>query len=57
VAPLALALAGTAAHADPAVGMALTWLAHIGFDRALGFGLKSPRGFAHTHLGLIGRRR
>jgi hypothetical protein len=32
------------------------WLAHIGMDRALGFGLKHPEGFAHTHLGVIGRR-
>jgi Domain of unknown function (DUF4260) len=31
----------------------LIWLAHIGFDRALGYGLKSSAGFAHTHLGVI----
>lgn len=30
---------------------ALIWLAHIGFDRALGFGLKYPDAFGHTHLG------
>jgi len=29
--------------------------AHIGFDRALGYGLKSSEGFRHTHLGPIGR--
>jgi hypothetical protein len=33
--------------------LALTWLANIGFDRALGYGLKSSKGFAHTHLGVI----
>jgi hypothetical protein len=33
----------------------LIWLAHIGFDRALGYGLKYSEGFKHTHLGLIGR--
>jgi len=33
---------------------ALIWLVHIGVDRALGYGLKLPRGFRHTHLGLIG---
>ncbi len=27
----------------------------IGLDRALGFGLKSPRGFRYTHLGTLGR--
>lgn len=32
----------------------LIWLAHIGFDRALGLGLKFPDGFGHTHLGPIG---
>jgi len=31
------------------------WLAHIGFDRALGYGLKYSKGFGFTHLGLIGR--
>lgn len=29
--------------------------AHIGIDRALGFGLKLPTGFRDTHLGRIGR--
>jgi len=32
------------------------WLAHIGMDRALGYGLKLQDGFTHTHLGLIGRK-
>lgn len=31
------------------------WLAHAGFDRLLGYGLKSPEGFAFTHLGRIGK--
>ena len=34
----------------------LIWLAHIGFDRALGYGLKYEAGFGHTHLGLVGRQ-
>ena len=34
---------------------ALIWLAHIGFDRALGYGLKYKTAFRHTHLGLIGK--
>ena len=29
----------------------LIWTAHLGFDRALGFGLKYPTAFADTHLG------
>ena len=28
----------------------LPWLAHIGFDRLCGFGLKYSGGFRHTHL-------
>ena len=31
------------------------WLAHAGFDRMLGYGLKLPDGFRETHLGRIGR--
>ena len=31
------------------------WLAHIGFDRAIGYGLKYPSDFRDTHLGRIGR--
>lgn len=33
----------------------LIWCAHIGFDRALGYGLKYSEGFSFTHLGRIGR--
>jgi len=35
----------------------LIWCAHLGFDRALGYGLKYWRGFGFTHLGLIGNAR
>ncbi len=38
------------------VGLALSWTAHIGFDRMVSYGLKYRDGFAHTHLGMIGRR-
>lgn len=30
-------------------------VAHVGMDRALGYGLKLPTGFQDTHLGRIGR--
>jgi hypothetical protein len=33
----------------------IIWCAHIGFDRALGYGLKYSDGFSFTHLGRIGR--
>jgi hypothetical protein len=31
------------------------WLAHSGFDRMFGYGLKLPEGFSFTHLGRIGK--
>ena len=42
--------------AGPRLGAAATWAAHIGVDRALGYGLKEPDAFKHTHLGWIGGR-
>lgn len=37
---------------SPALSCAgLIWCAHIGFDRALGYGLKYSAGFSFTHLG------
>ena len=32
------------------IGFSLIWLAHIGFDRTLGYGLKCPTAFKDTHL-------
>jgi hypothetical protein len=33
---------------------ALIWLAHVGMDRAAGYGLKYSSAFADTHLGALG---
>jgi len=33
----------------------LIHIAHVGMDRALGFGLKEKTGFKNTHLGKIGK--
>ncbi|WP_062528965.1 DUF4260 domain-containing protein [Demequina rhizosphaerae] len=39
----------------PALGLlALCWAFHVAVDRALGYGLKLPDHFQHTHLGWIG---
>jgi hypothetical protein len=38
------------------LGIGSIWLAHIGIDRALGYGLKLEDAFTHTHLGWIGRQ-
>ncbi len=50
VPPLALGAAGVVADVRPAVAIALVWLAHIGLDRLLGYGLKYPSAFRDTHL-------
>ncbi|KRA96879.1 hypothetical protein ASD83_16400 [Devosia sp. Root685] len=56
VAPALLALLGL--FVGPlAFGLAAIWVAHIGFDRMLGYGLKLNGGFEQTHLGLIGKAR
>ena len=39
-----------------ATDIALIWVAHIGMDRAIGFGLKYSTSFNDTHLGPVGRR-
>ncbi|MHB8556477.1 MAG: DUF4260 domain-containing protein [Candidatus Dormibacteria bacterium] len=45
-------------HTKPLVlALGLVWLAHIGMDRVLGYGLKYENHFQHTHLGRIGRAR
>ena len=48
--PLLLIVAAVAGPARVAALAGLIWLAHIGFDRVLGFGLKYPSGFKDTHL-------
>ena len=42
---------GFAPHMPILHALALIWAAHIGFDRALGYGLKYAAGFGVTHLG------
>ena len=48
--PVVLAAIGVIVDADIAVQIGLIWIAHIGIDRALGYGLKYPTGFKDTHL-------
>ena len=55
---LPLALGGALLATGYAPAVPLVWAAHIGFDRALGYGLKYPTAFGATHLGdLRGRGR
>ncbi len=52
---LLLAVLGVVSGLPILIAIGGLWLAHIGVDRALGYGLKSPEGFRLTHLGRIGR--
>lgn len=53
--PLGLLALGVLGAMPGLLAIALVWCAHIGFDRALGYGLKYASGFRQTHLGPIGR--
>ncbi|MGB3247179.1 MAG: DUF4260 domain-containing protein [Sulfitobacter sp.] len=51
--PAALAALGYATGVDGSLPIALIWGAHIGFDRAIGYGLKYASGFKVTHLARV----
>ena len=55
MAPVSLMVAGFALPSPLPLSIAMIWMAHIGIDRALGYGLKYSAGFGFTHLGRIGR--
>jgi hypothetical protein len=55
LAPMALNVAGFATNEPLILSIAMIWLAHIGIDRALGYGLKYSTGFGFTHLGSFGK--
>ena len=56
LAPMAIMTSGFATGSPLVLSIAMIWLAHIGFDRMLGYGLKYAEGFGFTHLGRIGKR-
>lgn len=51
IGPLVLGLAAHFSQASSLLPIALIWAAHIGFDRAVGYGLKYSSAFGDTHLG------
>ncbi len=53
--PMAMMTGGFATASPLVLSIAMIWLAHIGFDRALGYCLKYASGFTDTHLGRIGK--
>lgn len=48
--PLSLLVAALMLTWPELLPYALIWLAHIGLDRLLGYGLKYPDSFSHTHF-------
>ena len=56
IVPIALMGIGVALAMPHLTSIAMIWLAHIGLDRAFGYGLKYETGFGFTHLGRIGRK-
>jgi hypothetical protein len=50
---VALGTVGILADSNLTTRLALIWLAHIGMDRLLGYGLKYPTAFKDTHLGRV----
>jgi hypothetical protein len=50
VLPVLLLTGAWVAGSALGIQVALIWLAHIGMDRTVGYGLKYPDAFKHTHL-------
>jgi hypothetical protein len=50
VLPVLLLAGAWVAGSPTGIQVALIWLAHIGMDRTVGYGLKFPDAFKHTHL-------
>jgi Domain of unknown function (DUF4260) len=50
VGPILLASVSAIVEWDAGVMLGLIWLAHIGLDRALGYGLRYPDAFGESHL-------
>jgi hypothetical protein len=48
--PVVIGVAGWWAGWTWAAPVGLIWLAHIGMDRMVGYGLKYPDAFKHSHL-------
>ena len=55
MAPMTMMVTGFGTASPLVLSIAIIWLAHIGIDRAFGFGLKYSLGFGFTHLGRIGK--
>lgn len=56
VVPILLIGLGWLISAPILLGLAAIWVGHVGWDRALGYGLKYNDRFKHTHLGDLEKR-
>jgi len=56
VLPVALAIIAIATDRSAMAPYFLIWTAHIGLDRALGYGLKYPNAFGSTHIDTLRRK-
>lgn len=54
--PTALLIIGSFISSPLLLASGLVWAAHIGWDRAFGYGLKFASGFNDTHLGHLGHK-
>lgn len=54
--PVLLAVVAIVSDNELSLNLALIWAAHIGVDRAIGYGLKYPDDPRRTHLGTRARR-
>ena len=57
VGPATLVVVGTVGGSSILLSVGFIWFAHIGMDRAVGYGLKYGDAFGHTHLGMVGKDR
>lgn len=51
--PAIIMICGLLLHVSIALIISLVWIAHIGMDRMLGYGLKYPTKFPDTHFNHI----
>lgn len=54
--PITMTLYSWHVHRRLLLAIGLIWMAHIGMDRVLGYGLKYDDDFKHTHLGDMGKK-
>ena len=57
IGPTVLAALYIATDNQTVLFVLLLWLFHIFVDRALGYGMKHTKGFHHTHLGKISKKK